>query len=61
MNTKDFTATFLVDQTPEEAFNAIINVGGMVGQGTPGLRAAPTSSMMSSLILTSRTIIPNRG
>lgn len=28
MNNNDFTATFLVDKTPEEAFNAINNVRG---------------------------------
>jgi len=36
MATKDFTATILVDQTPEEAFNAIKNVRGW-WTGDPGV------------------------
>jgi Activator of Hsp90 ATPase homolog 1-like protein len=39
MNTKDFTATFLVDQTPEEAFNAIINTRGW-WTGEPGIEGS---------------------
>jgi hypothetical protein len=36
MKTSDFTATLLVDETPEEAFNAIINVRGW-WTGEPGV------------------------
>jgi hypothetical protein len=36
MKTLDFTATLLVDETPEEAFNAIINVRGW-WTGEPGV------------------------
>jgi len=39
MNTKDFTATFLVDQSPEEAFDAIINVNGW-WTGNPGIEGS---------------------
>src|SRR5215467_7109678 len=36
MSTSDFIVTLLVDQTPEEAFNAINNVRGWWGEGVEG-------------------------
>ena len=36
MSTKDLTIELLVDQTPEEAFNAINNVRGWWGEGVKG-------------------------
>jgi len=36
MKKSDFTATILVDQTPEEAINAIKNVGGWWSQNIEG-------------------------
>jgi len=36
MNTPDFTISFLVDQTPEEVFNAVNNVRGWWSQGVEG-------------------------
>ncbi len=39
MKTSDFTATILVDQTPEEAFNAINNVHGW-WTGEPGIEGS---------------------
>ncbi|HTD40826.1 MAG TPA: SRPBCC domain-containing protein [Mucilaginibacter sp.] len=39
MDTPDFTTTILVDQTPEEVFNAIINVSGW-WTGNPGVEGS---------------------
>src|SRR4051794_35759635 len=36
MNNKNYTTTFSVDQTPEEAFEAIKNVRGWWGEGIEG-------------------------
>lgn len=36
MKTSDFTTTFLVDQTPEEAINAIKNIRGWWSEGVEG-------------------------
>lgn len=36
MKTSDFTTTFLVDQTPEEAINAIKNIRGWWSEGVDG-------------------------
>ena len=36
MKTSDFTTTFLVDQTPEEAINAIKNIPGWWSEGVDG-------------------------
>jgi hypothetical protein len=36
MKTQDFTTSFLVDQTPEQAFAAINNVRGWWGEGVEG-------------------------
>lgn len=36
MKTPDFTSTLLVDQTPEEAFHAILNVRGWWSEGIEG-------------------------
>ena len=36
MNTPDFTISFLVDQTPEEVFNAVNNVRGWWSQAVEG-------------------------
>jgi uncharacterized protein YndB with AHSA1/START domain len=36
MDTKDFTVTFIVDQTPEQVFNAVNNVRGWWSQALKG-------------------------
>jgi uncharacterized protein YndB with AHSA1/START domain len=41
MNERDFTATFVVDQSPEEVFAAIKNVRGWWGQGIEGSTEKP--------------------
>jgi hypothetical protein len=49
MKTQDFTATILVDQTPQQVFDASIMF--VVG-GLKKLRVTLTNSMMSLLIIT---------
>jgi len=55
MNGQDFTAAFSVDQSPEEAFDAINNVRGC---GQKKLKAVPTDSVMS-LSLQRRPLLQN--
>jgi len=47
MNTSDYTATIVVDQSPKEAFDAIINVRGWCRKISKEIR---TNSMLSSRI-----------
>jgi hypothetical protein len=57
MNDQNFTTTFTVDQTPEEAFAVINNVR---GGGQEKLKVTPTNSVMSLLIVTKTSITANR-
>ena len=57
MKTNDYSTSFTVEQTPEEAFAAINNIRGW---WSGEMKVVPTSSAMSLLIVINRTITANR-